>query len=252
MAQQSAAKPGFFAGFKALLQGIGFIVKTPNVWPFAMVPIVLTIFLFAGMSWAAVGVVPDMIAEWDWVSDLPGWVGTIVSYAIVGVVVVLTLLLSFTVAQPLSGPAMERIVRSHEQAIGVTDPRPETSFIDDIGRSLISLGVSWAFGMPAMVILLILGFVMPFAEIILFPLKIFVAAMIIAWDMCDFPLTIRSMPIGRRVAFIVRNIPAVLGLSVGLALVGLVPCMLFIMLPSAVAGAAKLIVDIERWEAVNS
>ncbi|HLM76574.1 MAG TPA: hypothetical protein VK459_27920, partial [Polyangiaceae bacterium] len=68
------------------------------------------------------------------------------------------------------------------------------------------------------------------------------------WDLCDYPLSIRGVGVGERVAFFGRNIKAVLGFGVGLALVSLVPCLIVLVLPAGVAGAARLVVGIERWE----
>ena len=53
---------------------------------------------------------------------------------------------------------------------------------------------------------------------------------------------------GDRVAFLGRNIRPVQGFGLGLALLSLVPCLIVLVLPAGVAGAARLVLTLERWE----
>jgi CysZ protein len=89
------------------------------------------------------------------------------------------------------------------------------------------------------------------AMVITIPLKLLVTAMLLAWDICDYPLSIRGVSIGTRVSFMKRNVKAMLGFGFALALVALVPCLLLLVLPFGVAGAARLTHSIERYEAAH-
>jgi CysZ protein len=158
----------------------------------------------------------------------------------------LAAVLGFGLAQPLSGPALERIVRRAEASVGVP-PWPPTSLEDDVLRSLESVLVSYALGLPLLAVLFVAGFVItPFVT---FPLKLVVLAVLAAWDLCDYPLSIRGIPVTARVAFMRRNLGAMLGFGAGIALLSLVPCALLLVLPAGVAGAARLTAAIERAEA---
>ena len=248
-APQLPKKPGFGAGISALWGGVGWLAKTPGAWPLAAVPIGLTIVLFAVLGWLGLAYIPDLVDGMMGSSTVGGFVEVLFKIIIGIVVVIAAAFVGFTLAQPLSGSAMEGLVEKHEAALGHNRPKTNTGFFVDLGRSLKSLLVSYMFGIPALIILFALGLLMPAAEIVLFPAKLFVAAVTVAWDFCDFPLTLRSIPIGKRISVIFRNFGAVLGFSLGLALAGLVPCLLFFLLPGGVAGAARLMVEIERYEA---
>ena len=91
----------------------------------------------------------------------------------------------------------------------------------------------------------------PSAMVITVPLKLLVTAMLLSWDICDYPLSSRGVSMGTRVAFMKRNVKAMLGFGIALALVALVPCLLLLVLPCGVAGAARLTHAIERYESAH-
>jgi CysZ protein len=248
-----AGRPGFVAGVKCLFGGIWWTISTPGVWPLALVPILLGLLLTSLLGALSIGFVPGWIGDVVDMSDsILGTVGTVVLQVLATLLaVVASALVGFALAQPLSGPALEGIVRRKERDLGAPE-RPESSLGVEIWRSLQSLGVSYMFGLPTIVLLLVLSILVPHASIVLFPLKLVVAALTIAWDICDYPLSVRGLPMGERVGTIIRHRGAVLGFSIGLALAGLVPCLLFLVLPGGVAGAAKLMWEIEVYERTHA
>jgi len=158
--------------------------------------------------------------------------------------------LGFALSQPLSGPALEKIVRKMEGTLGVA-PWPETSLLSDVWRSLEGILITAALTVPLLAVLFLIEIVFPPAAVVTFPLKLVVTGLMLAWDICDYPLSIRGMPIRARVAFLRRHLQAVLGFGLGLALLCLVPCALLLVLPIGAAGATLLVVRIERWEKLN-
>lgn len=245
----ASKRPGFGAGMKSLWGGFGWLIKTPAAWPAAMVPIALVIVLSVVLTVVSIAVIP-------------GWVGAIIgptTHALSGVLafvvkllatvigIVLAAFIGFSLAQPLAGPALEALVRRREIDLGLP-PRPNTSMVSDMLSSLQSLLVSYAFGIPAMVLLFVLSLVMPTAVVVLFPLELLVAAITVSWDFFDYPMAVRGVPVGHRIGVVFRNFPALLGFSVGLALAGLVPGLLLLLMPGAVAGATELLFQIERTE----
>jgi len=242
-------EPTFSLGVKSLFGGIAWLAKSPGAWPMAAVPIAIATVLTASLGYGCFRFIPGWVGEW--VGPVDGTLAT-VGIGVLKVVatalgVVLSSLIAFALAQPLSGPALEQLVRRQEADLGL-EPRPETSFVTDILRSLQSLAVGYAFGLPALAILFTLSLIVPVASVILFPLKLLIASATIAWDICDYPLSIRGLPVGKRVALMLRYKKAILGFAVGLALAGLIPCVLFLFLPGGVVGAARLLCAIERWE----
>jgi CysZ protein len=136
----------------------------------------------------------------------------------------------------------------HVEASEGAPASPQTSFLVNLQRSLASVVVSWAFGLPVLALLFALSFVFPPAAVITFPLKLVVMAMLVAWDICDYPISIRGVPIRDRVVFMKRNAGAMVGFGFGLALMSLLPCALLLAIPAGVAGATRLIATIERAE----
>lgn len=242
----TTARPGFASGFKALFGGLWWTLSNPGVWPLALVPLLLGLLLTSLLAAFSIGYVPDLVGA----RFGDGVGGVLLKILVTIVAVLLSAIVGFALAQPLSGPALEGIVRRKERDLGAPE-RPEATIATEIWRSLQSLAVGYAFGLPVLVLLFALSLVMPYAEIILFPLKLMVAAFTIAWDVCDYPMSMRGLSVSHRIMVVKRNAGAVLGFSIGLALAGLVPCLLFLLLPGGVAGSTRLMWDIEAYERAN-
>ena len=98
-------------------------------------------------------------------------------------------MVGFGLAQPLSGFAFEKIVH-HVEASEGAPAWPQTSFLVTLKRSLASVAVSWAFGLPVLALLMIVNVVVPAALVVTVPLKlVVVVALLVAWDLCDYPLS---------------------------------------------------------------
>jgi CysZ protein len=244
-----APRPGFVAGLTCFFRGLGWTLATPQVWPLTMVPAVVGVALSALIGWLAVPHVPGLVSRLIGPTEgtLAGIGVGVLSVLATILVVVAGVFVAFSIAQPLAGPALEALVRRQERALGVP-ARPETSFLSDVWRSLQSLMVGAMFGLPALALLFLLSFVVPYASIVLFPLKLVVAALMLAWDICDYPLSVRGLPMSQRVGIVFRHFGALLGFGLALALASLVPCVVFLLLPGGVAGAARLMLAIERHE----
>ena len=244
-----SVRPGFGAGLTAFFGGLGFVVRTPAVWPLALVPMVIALVLTGALAAAGISWVPGWVAAiigppQGTVGSVLGWLAQVAAAVLA---VVLAFVIGFGLAQPLSGPALERLVRRVEATLGAPT-WPATSTVEDIVRSLQTVVVGYAFALPALATLFVIGVVIPPATVVTVPLKVLVMAMMLAWDACDYPLSIRGVSVGTRVAFMKRNAAAMVGFGAALVVVGLVPCLLLLVLPAGVAGAARLIHDIERFE----
>lgn len=242
-------RPGIGDGLRSLFSGFSFIVSTPDVWHLAIVPVAIGLVLTLTLGWAAVALIPPLIQSLFGAPSgaLLGVLAVLAKVAATLLAILLAALVGFGLAQPLSGPALERIVRRVEAGLGAP-PWPPTSALDDIVRSLQSTLVGAAFGAPLLIALTVVGLIFPPLVVITVPLKVLVTAVLITWDLCDYPLSIRGLPIGQRVSLLARNGGAVLGFGLGLGLLALIPCSLLIVLPAGVAGAARLMVLIERFE----
>lgn len=238
-------------GLRALFWGMGFVFRRPAVWPLALVPAAIGTALTAAFGYLAFGHVPGLVRDFFGAPSgtVTGFLVTVAIFVVTGAAIALGALLGFALAQPLSGPALERIVRRAEAEVGAP-AWPETGLLDDVLRSLSSVLVPLAFGLPILALLVAVDLVLPFASVVTVPVKILVGATMLAWDFCDYPLSIRGVSMHARVAFIRRNVKVLLGFALGIMLLSLVlPCAILLVLPGGVAGAAKLVTLLERHEA---
>ncbi|WP_437722200.1 EI24 domain-containing protein [Sorangium sp. So ce861] len=246
-------RPGFGAGLKAMLGGYGYLFRTPDLWPLALVPTSLALVLTVVLAIAGVKLAPSLV---ELIVKEPGtgWLWTVLMAALrvlsLAVVLVAALALSFGLAKPLSGPALERMVRRAEADLGAP-AWPEVGFFADMWRALQSSLVALAFTLPILIVLGVVGLLFAPASVVVVPLQLAVAALAGAWDLCDCPLSIRGVPVAARVEFMRRNLAAVMGFGFGLALLSFLPCSLLIVLPAGILGAARLVVTLERWEATK-
>jgi CysZ protein len=239
------ARPGFLDGAGALFGGFGFVLRTPAVWPLALIPAAIACTVTTLVASLSLHFLVPAIAglfgpRWHFLA--------VPADVLVGALALLVAALAgFGLAQPLSGPALNGIVRRVEADMG-TPPRPPTAFAEDVVRALASIAVSYAVGLPILALLALVSFLAPPAAVVTFPLKLVVLAVLVTWDLCDYPLSLRGMPIGARIAFVARNAGAMIGFGFGLALLSLIPGALLLVLPAGVAGAARLARRIELFE----
>ncbi|KYF61946.1 hypothetical protein BE11_50225 [Sorangium cellulosum] len=246
-------RPGFGAGLKAILGGYGYLFRTPDLWPLALVPAAFALVLTVVLAVAGVKLAPSLV---ELIVKEPGagalWTTLMVVLRILSLAVVLVaaLAVSFALAKPLSGPALERMVRRAEADLGAP-AWPEVGFFADMWRALQSSLVALAFTLPILLVLGVVGFLFAPASVVVVPLQLAVTALAGAWDLCDCPLSIRGVPVAARISFVRRNLAAVMGFGFGLALLSFLPCSLLIVLPAGILGAARLVVTLERWEATR-
>ncbi|WP_438013885.1 EI24 domain-containing protein [Sorangium sp. So ce315] len=246
-------RPGFGAGLRAVLGGYGYLFRTPDLWPLALVPTGIALVLTIALAIAGVKLAPSLV---ELIVKEPGTGGlwtvlmAVLRILSLAVVLVAALAVSFGLAKPLSGPALERMVRRAEADLGAP-AWPAVGFFADMWRALQSSLVALAFTLPILLVLGVVGLLFAPASVVVVPLQLAVTALAGAWDLCDCPLSIRGVPVAARVAFVRRHLAAVMGFGSGLALLSFLPCSLLIVLPAGVLGAARLVVALERWEATK-
>lgn len=244
-------RPGFRAGLRALFDGYRYLWKTPDIWPLAIVPIVVALVLSGIFGIVGVKGALWLVAEYM-TRDEAGisWTITLVVVKVLAVLLGLgvALFLAFALGKPLSGPVLEKIVRRVSTDLGAP-AWPAPTLGQDVYRSLQSTLVALVFTLPILVPLVVIGLLVPPAAVVTTPLQYAVTAMGAAWDFCDYPLSIRGTRVAERIEFVRRNSSAVAGFAFGLGLLLFLPCTLLIVLPAGVIGAAHLTVVLEKWEA---
>lgn len=250
---RSSPPLGVFDGVRALFGGLAFVVRTPKVWPAALVPMVVAAVLFIGLAIGVAFGVPALLDAIGWGEPQKPW--ATIGHLLVQIVLfaaglLLSFFLAMALAQPLSGSALETIVTNQEAALGVVRP-PATgvSAVASVGRSLRVTGTALAVGIPILAALTVVTLMFPPVAVVTVPLKFVVTGVLAAYDLLDYPFGLRGHDVRERVAFIRRNFGAVVGFGVSFAALLLVPGMALLLLPFGVAGATRLLVAHERASA---
>lgn len=235
---------------RALFGGLFFVVRTPKIWPAALVPILVATVLFVTMAVGLAFAVPALVDALGWADPQRHW-ATVGRFLLQVVFfaggLLLAFFLSMALAQPLSGSALEVIVTRQEEALGVARaPAANIGALASVGRSLRVTFTALAAGLPILAALTVVTLIVPPAAVVTIPLKFIVTGVLAAYDLLDYPFGLRGHDVAARVAFIRQNFGAVLGFGVAFAALLLVPGMALLMLPFGVAGATRLLVAYER------
>lgn len=240
------ASIGLGGGLRAFAGGIAFVVGTPSVWGYALVPILVFLVLLVSLGalggWGAFRISAALLGEPSgfW-SGLGSWMLT-VTLAILACI--LAMLVALSLAQPISGFALEAIVQAHERALTGTvlaKPGLIVSTFKSFQVTLAGLLV----GVPVLMTLVVLNFCFPPALAVTVPLKFLVCSWLLAWNFLDYPLGIRGLGVMARVRWIRQHFDAFSAFGMAWTALLILPGIILVLLPMGVAGAAQLVVETE-------
>jgi CysZ protein len=235
-----ASRPlGFFDGVLAFARGAGFIVGTPSVWPFAIIPAIVALIL--GVSLSVGGLYEARLLASRLVGSDNSPFAWLLAVLLGAVAVFVAFLIAVSLAQPLSGFALDRIVRAQEHALGVEVTANEP-LLASVLRSVRVTLVALAIGLPLIFALTLVGIVVPPAAVVTIPVKVVVASLLLAWDVLDYPMSPRGFGVRGRVAWMRKNGAAVLGFGLAATAIMVIPFVGLLVLPMAVAGATRMTV----------
>jgi CysZ protein len=230
-------------GLGAVASGIRFIVTTPSVWGYALVPIGLVAVLSCGLgllgSWGARRAGVSLFGETPETHGLVGgWVVTVLLGLVAWLASVLVALL---LAQPLSGFALEAIALAQERALTGHATAPP-SFLNALAASVKVVLATLAVGGSVLAVLFVLSFLFPPAAVVTVPLKFLVGSWLLAWGFLDYPLALRGLGVRARWDWVRGHLGAVSAFGLAWAVLLLVPGIFLLVLPMGVAGATRLVV----------
>jgi CysZ protein len=230
----------FAEGLAAPWKGLGWLMSTPSAWPLAIVPVAVFSALLGGGGYLGVHFVESWLAAR--LTHAEGWAMLWHVVRVLGWLAALgiAVLVALALAQPISGPALEALAQKQGRALNAP-PMPDTSFFAGLVRSLRVTLFGLLITIPIVVGLTIVELLMPPLAVVTVPVKFLVSAMMLSWDLLDYPLSLRAAGVGERLKWIRANFSAVLGFGVSIALIGLIPCAGLLFLPAGVAGATRLV-----------
>jgi CysZ protein len=231
----------FGFGFGCALRGIGRMMVTPQWWPYAVLPFLLSIVAFFGVWWWMGTGFADWIGGWaaGWGGEAGGMIATIVAWlAVFAAFVAAFVYVLPPFARLVSAPFMalfaDRVVQDVSGAPPVTIPGSRV--IRFVGRPIFEALVLLLLRVGVMLLASPL-LLIPIAGQILFALLIFP---IEAADLLDWAQSARGVPLSRRLPFLKANFSVCMGLGAGSTLFLFIPIVNLFVLPSLVVGAVLL------------
>ena len=219
------------------------MVSTPSAWGWAMIPVSVAALLLGGGSalaiWGGNALAERLVADVahaGW-SVLGLWLLRVLLWALG---LILAFVVAMSLAQPLSGFALDALARKQEVALGGR-AWPDQPLLTSAFRSLRVSLTGLFIGLPILAVLALVTVFFPPAGVVTLPLKFIVTGLLTAYDLLDYPLSLRGENVGARLRFIAANFPAVLGFGVAAAALLLIPGGALFLLPFGVAGAARLV-----------
>lgn len=227
----------------AFFGGIVFIVTTPRVWLLAMVPAaVLTIVVTGFTALGIWGAVESSALLFGQDRGIWGSIGYwILTVLLALIALLLAIVLSLAVAEPLSAFALERISMAQQRALTGYAPEPP-SLLASLWLSLWCISFSLVLGGLAIIILFLVEFFFPPAAIVTVPLKMLVCSWMVAWNLLDYPLALRGMGLMARLKWVGQHFGAFTLFGFLWAMIAVVPGIILVLLPMGVAGATRMVI----------
>jgi CysZ protein len=230
-------------GIGAFFQGVHFVFQTRGLWWRAAIPAFTALILAVALSTLGL----HFALPWAHRTFGYGIAEELLATLLVVLVAVVSLVLALALARPLSGWALDGIVREQRRALvpderGALESPGLVSMGSSVGSSLLALGA----GLPVFVGLAVVGWVFPPAAIATGPLDAIVAALILAWDLLDYPLSLQGMTPSTRARWCLAHFGSVLGFGLAASFFFAIPVFGWFALPFGVAGATRLVVQNRR------
>lgn len=230
---------GALGGLRAFYGGIGFVLSTPAVWGWSLVPVGFMALLSLGLCglswWGAWEASRALVGE----ENVGTWTLTVL-FGLVGAM--LAVLVALTLAQPCSGFALEAICRAQERAL-VGRASPAISYWASLRRNLKVIVATLVLGGGVMLILFVIEFLVPPAAFVTVPLQFLIGGWLMAWNFLDYPLGLRGLGFRDGVRWVWRHLGAVTVFGLTWWLLVFFPGAVLFLLPMGVAGAARLVVE---------
>lgn len=227
--------PGLMVGAYSVFWGLKRIVRDPDLRRLAVLPLLITIVLYAGMATSVLLFADDALSElWPYPEEawmvVFWWVALVVSVvASVGLMV----LLFATIAEAVGGPFYDKMAVKilGEHHIETKEPGFIEGTVPDLIRSLLFL-------IPAFVCWL-LGLI-PLVGIPFVVLGAIIAWLGFASTAVNPALLVTGNGLGARIRYVFRFFLSMLGIGGVVSLSMLVPLLGLVAIPASIVGASEL------------
>jgi uncharacterized protein involved in cysteine biosynthesis len=243
-------KPGFWTGAGTLPRAAKQLASSPPLWRYAIVPVVVLLSLIIVgitlLTWFGIPQVFHAVVAADsraWYERLGGVALAAVAWLVGSVLVLLS---SWIITPVACAPALEHLVRQVETTLGAPAHPPLPFWVSLWCGLRAQLTGLLALG-PIWLVLWVLNLAAPFLSPVLVPARLFAVALSLAWNLLDYPLTLRGVRMRQRLRFIRTHIAAVFGFGLAFAILFWIPLAAVLLLPLGVMAATRLV-----WELANN
>lgn len=237
----SRAVLGFWDGVSAVGRAFAWLIATPRVWIYALWP-VLTWLLFSTLAvYSAFNWVLSWVRGWFSVatSGAEQVFGNTIPWLFTLLATIIGLFLAWLLTPLFSGPALEKIVRERERAMGL-QPRDDVGFLAGLWLGIRAQLTLALVVLPLLFVLWFFGWLLPPLMFATYPMKLLITVLAVAFVLFDYPLTLRGMSVRDRWHLIRDNPAPVLGFGAVFAVLFWVPFASILLLPAGAAAAAEL------------
>jgi len=235
----------FFTGVSFLLRGIGMYARSPRLMFLGLIPALISGVLLFGAFAAMVYFVDDLsslvtpFAD-EWSGDVRQTTRVVVSVAIIGVWLLLSILLFTALTLVIGQPFYEAISKNVEDKLGGISGEINVSFWRSLPRSIVDslrlIALTVLLGIP----LFVGGLIPIVGETVMPILGAMVGGWVLALELSSVPFERRGLRFRDRRRMLKRRRSMALGFGVATFACFLVPLGAVLVMPAAVAGATLL------------
>ena len=259
-ASQAGVAPRFLSGTGFFMEGLGLLRAQRSLWGLASVPVLFSVLCLAvglGLLISNFGevriwvdsILPVVVVhhwyEWLWLGPAKLAVAA-ASWLILLVVAAGVSLVSVLVASLLAAPFLDRLSwRVEKMAEGSVVESADSGLravSADLGRSLMAELKRIAFFLALWMPLVVIGFVIPGAQLITGPLVVLLTLVLLPLQFCGYTLDRRQVSFQRRRQWIQGDSARMLGFGAVAFAVCLVPGVNLVMIPVLVTAGTLLVV----------
>lgn len=214
-----------------------------RLWPAAATPVLVMVVLLVPLTWWSIGSFGPWLSA-SLFGETTSWyeegAQVLVRWLSSALAALLGFWLALLLAPVLSAPALEHLVRERESELGASS-RPRHGLWLELKCGLEAQLGGLLLAAPLWLLYWLVALAVPGAALLLLPLQALPMALGLAWNLLDYPLTLRGIRVRERWALLRQRPGPVLGFGFSLAALTLIPGAALLLLPAGVVGAAQLV-----------
>ncbi|MBU2549917.1 MAG: sulfate transporter CysZ [Proteobacteria bacterium] len=244
-----AARPGLFDGMLAIWRGAGFLAGHPRLLPFALIPVLINVVLFALFFYMSLSYFSHWLDSLIPQSETWYWIALIYLLTII-VIVLLLLIIAFTftiLANIIASPFNDALsAKTEVLASGVDTGAPFSlvGIIKETGRTIIEELKKLLFYGVVVGLLFLLNLIPVLGQTLWGILFMLFTVIWLGLSFLDYALARHGFRFRAKLGFVRRNLFPVLGYGAGVFAGLLIPVFNLAIIPIAVVGGTLLYLEL--------